>query len=169
MPDLTRGRDKPGRFVRVAGLAVERTSGPQPEGVDVRRLAPVLALLALMLLAPPASACTYPVGYEGPFDCDMTPRPRGTTTTTVAPTPASQATTTTASDAASEATKPDAASESTEPDAASQDTVPGVTVADTGEELPFTGASTTVTLVAAAVCMAVGVLAFFVARTKPKH
>jgi hypothetical protein len=125
----------------------------------VRRLAPVLALLALVLLVPPASACTYPVGYEGPFDCEMTPRPRGTTTT-VEPTTTSQATTTTA---------PDVASEGITPDAASEDTVPDVTVADTVEELPFTGARTTVTLVAAGMFMAAGGLVFFVARTKPKH
>jgi hypothetical protein len=149
-----------GRFVRVAGVAVERTSGPQPEGVDVRRLAPALALGALLLLASPASA-TCVVGHQGPCDDVISRGGRGSTTT-------APPTTTTVPAQPTTTTVP-AQPTTTTSGVASEATVPEGTVADTGEELPFTGTSATGTLAAAGVFMAAGALAFFVARTKPKH
>jgi LPXTG-motif cell wall-anchored protein len=156
-----RGGVTRGRFVRVAGVAVERTSGPQPEGVDVRRLAPALALGVLLLLAWPASADCV-VGHQGPCDDVISSGGRGSATT-APPTTSSvpeQPTTTTV---------PEQQPMTSTSGVASEDTVPEVTVAETGEELPFTGTSATVILAAAGVFLAAGALAFFVARTKPKH
>jgi hypothetical protein len=126
----------------------------------VRRLAPVLALGVLLLLASPASASCV-VGHQGPCDDVISGGGRGSPTTAPPTTPTVPAQPTTTTVPAQPTT--------TTSGVASEDTVPEVTATEPGEELPFTGTRTTVILAAAAVFMAAGALACFVARTKPKH
>jgi LPXTG-motif cell wall-anchored protein len=126
----------------------------------VRRLAPALALGALLLLASPASADCV-VGHQGPCDDVISSGGRGSPTT-------APPTTSTVPEQPTATTVPEQPTATTS-GVASEDTLPEGIVAATGEELPFTGTSTTVTLAAAGVFMAAGALVFFVARTRPKH
>ena len=139
-------------------MLYKRTSGPPPQGVATCDDSHQPWRSARCCCCCPHAQIV--VGHQGPCD-DVITVGRGSPITT-------PPTTTTVPAQPTTTTVP-ARPTSTTSGVASEATVREVTVAEPGEELPFTETRTTVTLAAAGVFMAAGALAFLAARTKPTH